>query len=179
MKRKLRVAATAGALALALALVLAACGGDDGGGASAADRESEARDAALKFAQCMREQGIDMPDPTFEGGGTLQSTPDEDVPEAKLEEAEKACRKHLEGIEPPELSEEEQQEFKKAALAFARCMREHGIENYPDPTIGEGGRVEQSFDKGSGIDPNDPDFKEAEEACQDTLQQGRSGESAQ
>ena len=41
--------------------------------------------------------------------------------------------------EPPKLSDEEQEEFKEAALANARCMREHGIENFPDPTFGEDG----------------------------------------
>jgi hypothetical protein len=169
----------AAALLAACALVVAACGDDGGGTASAADREREARDAALKYAQCMREHGVDVPDPSFEGGGTLQKVPFEDVPEVKLREAERACRKFLDEVEPPELSEEEQEEFREAALANARCMREHGIENFPDPTFGEDGRPEVRIDKGSGIDPEDPDFREAEEACQDTLPQRPSGESGQ
>jgi hypothetical protein len=176
--RKLGVSTTAGALALAMTLVLAACGGDGGGSASAADREREAREAQLKYAQCMREHGVDVPDPQFESGGrSLQTGPDENTPRAKLAAAENACRKYLEDIEPPELSEEEQQEFKEAALANARCMREHGIENFPDPTFGEDGRPEVRIDKSMGIDPTDPDFREAQEACRDTLPQQPSQES--
>jgi hypothetical protein len=167
------------ALLAAGVLTVAACGGDNttGGNASGADRESEAREAALNYAQCMREHGVDMPDPTFEGGGIRQTGPEEQVPKAKLQDAENACKKYLDSMEPDEPpSEEEQQEFREAALANARCMREHGIENFPDPTFGENGEAEIRINKGSGIDPEDPDFKAAEKACQDTLPQRESEE---
>jgi hypothetical protein len=42
-------------------------------------------------------------------------------------------------------------------LAFARCMRAHGVSNFPDPTA-----------KGlslSGVDPNTPRFQAAQRAC--------------
>jgi hypothetical protein len=169
MKRRLGVAATAAVLALALALVVTACGGNSGG-KSAADGESEARDAQLKYAQCMREHGVDMPDPTFEGDGSLQKGVDpEDTKRGKFREAEQACRKHLEDIEAPELSEEEQQEFREAALANARCMREHRIENFPDPIFGENGEARIRLGSDIGVNPEDPDFREAMEACEDTL----------
>jgi len=158
------------ALLAAGALAVAACGGGGSGGTSAADRESKAREALLEHARCMREHGVNMPDPTFEGGGGVKQTgPAEGTSRAKVKEAEKACQKYLDEIEPPNLSDEEQQEFKEAALANARCMREHGIENFPDPTFGEDGRAELRIDKASGIDPNDADFKEAEKACQETM----------
>lgn len=35
------------------------------------EQKTEMRDQALKFAKCMREHGIDMPDPQFEGGGAM------------------------------------------------------------------------------------------------------------
>jgi hypothetical protein len=168
-----------GLLAIVGALA-AGCGDDAGGGTnSAADREREARDAALKYAQCMREHGVDVPDPKFQpGGGATQIGPDEKVPKEKLQEAEQACGKYLEAIEPPELSEEDSEEFRKAALANARCMREHGIENFPDPTFTADGAAELRLDRNSGIDPNDADFKEAEKACRDTMPEPPSGESA-
>jgi hypothetical protein len=171
----------AAALLAAGAFAVAACGDDNsaGGASSAANREREARDAQLKYAQCMREHGIDVPDPQFQDGGTLQAGPEEEtVPKAKLREAEQACDKYLEEIEPPKLSEEQQQELRDAALAHSRCMREHGIENFPDPTFGEDGRAELRIEQGSGPDPNDPDFKRAEEACRDELPQEPSEESA-
>ena len=54
-------------------------------------------------------------------------------------------------------------EFREAALEFARCMREHGID-MPDPTFGEGGRMTQRLG-GTGVDPEDPRFEEAAEEC--------------
>ena len=178
------------ALLAACALAVAACGGEDpaGGASPSADRESEAREAQLNYARCMRDHGIDMPDPTFEGDRSLQTGPDpDDTKRGKFREAESACRKYLDDIEAPELSEEQQQEFREAALANARCMREHGIENFPDPTFGENGEAKIRLDRGRGLDPEDPDFREAMEACEDTMpklddddpgQQGPSEESA-
>jgi hypothetical protein len=164
----------AAALLAACTLTVAACGGDDAsdGANSAADRNSEARDAQLKYAQCMRDHGVDMPDPTFDGGRSLQTGPDpEDIPggKSRLVEAERACKKYLDAIEPPELSEEQQQEFRDAALANARCMREHGIKNFPDPTFGKNGEARIKAGPGSGIDPENPEFQEALRACEDTM----------
>jgi hypothetical protein len=160
----------AAALLATGALAVAACGEEQAGGAAdSADRQSEAREAMLAHARCMRDHGVDVPDPQFDGGRVMQRGPDENASPQKVREAEEACRKYLDEIEPPELSEEEEQEFKEAALAHARCMREHGIENFPDPTFGEDGRAELRIGKGTGIDPNDPEFEEAQEACRDEL----------
>jgi hypothetical protein len=148
-------------------LALAACGADD---EPAADGEQEARDAMLAYTKCMREHGVDIPDPQPGERGIRLMAPEGVSPE-KMEEAEGACRKHLEAIEPPELSEEQQKEFQEAALAHARCMREHGID-MPDPTFGEDGRATVRIRRGeggTGPEPDDPKWKAAEEACRDKL----------
>jgi hypothetical protein len=55
----------------------------------------------------------------------------------------------------------------EAALEYARCMREHGID-MPDP--GEGGLVvRKEPGKGSGADPESSKFRQAEEACKHLL----------
>ena len=148
-------------------LAFAACGAEK---EPAADREQEARDAMLAYTKCMREQGIDMPDPQPGERGIRLSAPEGVTPE-EMEKAEGACRKHLEAIEPPELSEEQQKEFQEAALAHARCMREHGID-MPDPTFGENGRATIRIRRGEGStgpEPDDPKWKAAEEACRDKM----------
>jgi hypothetical protein len=44
------------------------------------EQEAELREQLLEYAQCMREHGIDMPDPTFdEGGGGLVVGQDADI----------------------------------------------------------------------------------------------------
>ena len=153
----------AGLLAVC-ALALAACGGDGGGEAAAQSSEKERRQAALKFAQCMREQGIDFPDPQAGGGPVRiggEGTPEE------LREAEQACAEFREDIEPPELSAAEQKKFKDAALAHARCMREQGID-FPDPTFSEDGGAQVRIGEG-GVEPDDADFKRAQEKCSGKL----------
>ena len=168
--------------ALVLVLALASCGGEgsdpevaslggttttnddesDGTGANDADPE----EAMLAFARCMREHGVDVPDPQVDENGRGFQLVRPRGNEEKFREAQEACGKHLENARPRDIDPEQQQEIREAVLAFARCMREHGID-MPDPQFGEGGRVTQRM--GGGIDQNDPKFREAEEACRDKL----------
>jgi hypothetical protein len=181
-------------LALGVAAILAACSGtatapgvatlDDpvasgSPGASASPTASQdPRDAFLAYARCMRENGVDMPDPKFDEGGDGSigfsvgggTRPDK----AEYEKADKACRQHLEkaisNMKPPELTPEEEEQL----LQFARCMREHGVD-MPDPGAGGmifGGPAAASGDK---PDVDDKDFQAAQEACADLLP-GRGGE---
>jgi hypothetical protein len=155
------------AAALLAGFALAGCGSDDPTGEAAADPEQRNRDAMLAYAQCMRDQGIDMPDPAPDERGFRVTAPKGVTPE-EMRTAEEACSKHLDDLKPPEMSEEQEKEFQEAALAHARCMREHGID-MPDPTFGENGRAQIRIGKGSGIDPESPKFQEAQDACRDEL----------
>ena len=170
-------------LGLGLVLALAACGeAPDGdrvaslsgagaattttGGATAAAAQ-DPQQAALDFARCMRQHGVDMPDPEVDDQGRIRvrigpgqggKRPDP----AKLEAAQKACGSLMGGgdgdrqIDPAE---------RDAMVDFARCMREHGID-MPDPT-GDGLTVRRG-DKG-GPDPESEEFKAAERACDHLL----------
>jgi hypothetical protein len=149
------------------ALGLAACGGDDPSGESPAARRDEMRDAALDYARCMREHGVDMPDPKAGSGGVQLRLPEGGSRE-KADAADRACRKYLDKVKPREMSEEQQKEFRDGALAMARCMREHGVD-MPDPTFGPNGQatIRMGGGKGrNGLSPDDPRFKAAQEACQ-------------
>jgi hypothetical protein len=160
------------------ALVFTACGTDPStGGGSAADREQKMQDAALEYARCMRENGVDMPDPKFREGGMTMKSP-EGVSPSRMRKADQACRKILEAVKPPEMSESEQKEFRAAALANARCMREHGI-NFPDPTFGPDGGARIKIGRGSGIDPESAKFKAAQKACESTMPKPPGGESGE
>jgi hypothetical protein len=166
-------------LALALALGAAACGGSPGGdgvatlgGDGANDQQSgsgsakkDPQEAALEFAKCMREHGVDMPDPEVDSQGRIRVTvgsrgskgnpPDP----KKLEAAQQACGNLLGGGgEGPGKLDPKAQD---AMLAFARCMREHGID-MPDPT---GNGLVFNSKRGQGPDPSSSKFKEAERAC--------------
>ena len=63
-----------------------------------------------------------------------------------------------------------------ADLAYAQCMRDHGISDFPDPQPG-GGAIQ--FEPGSDLDPNNPQYKAATEACKKYLAGGGAGGSLQ
>jgi hypothetical protein len=165
----------AAALFALAALGLAACGEDTPSAAGSAASKDEMRQAQVKFAECMRENGVDMPDPQTEGGKTVFKVGgDSGISPEKFETANKACEKYQKDLRP-ELTEEDQQKFKEQALAHSRCMREHGID-FPDPTFdAEGGaRVRLGGGSGGKLNDEDPKFKAAQEACGDLIGKGPS-----
>ena len=85
-----------------------------------------------------------------------------------MRKAEKACAKYREAIKAPEMSDEDKEKFRKAALEHSRCMREHGID-MPDPKFDEDGGAQIRIGRGSGIDLDDPKFQKAQEACRDKM----------
>jgi hypothetical protein len=158
-------------VALALALAVAGCGGGnegDGvaslGGAGSATSTTRAgagdpSQGALAYARCMREHGINIPDPKVDAKGHVaQQLPAGVGPEdPKFKAANQACKQYLpNGGEPEQPDPQLQQQM----LAFARCMREHGI-NIPDPK--PGGGIDVGPDVGASVDK--PKFKAAEQAC--------------
>jgi hypothetical protein len=150
---------------VAASVALGACGGGgDEATAGTGDRRAEFREAALKFARCMCAHGVDMPDPRPGEGGKIMMGGPGMGPEDKnkMDAARTACQHILESVRPPELSPEQEQKFKDQALAFARCMREHGI-NMPDPQFEGGGRMTQRMEE--GIDPTSRRFRDAQETC--------------
>jgi hypothetical protein len=169
-------------LLLAVALAVAGCGG--GGGKSegvaslgggkptsttSSGGSSDPRQGALAWARCMRQHGIDMPDPRFDAAGRMaQQLPrgvDPDTPRFKA--ANQACKQYLpNGGEPGKVDPQAHQKM----LAFARCMRQHGM-NIPDPQPDGGIDV----DGAKGVDPDDPRFQAAEQACQRYLPEGDGG----
>ena len=52
------------------------------------------QDRMLKFAACMREQGIDMPDPDFRGGGGSFPLPD-NADSDEFRAAQEACKQYF------------------------------------------------------------------------------------
>jgi hypothetical protein len=151
------------AVLVGCALALIACGGSGSGSGHEPSAEKR-EEAGLEFAACMREHGVDVPDPKA-GGGVIVGGPGgkTELGGPEMTAAMKACEGKLEAIEP-DLSPEEEEEMKERALAFAECMREHGVD-MPDPQFGQGGKVRLSM--GGPGSADSPAFGKAQEACQD------------
>jgi hypothetical protein len=162
-------------VAVAATASLVACGAenDPSKPASAQTQEAKNRKAMLDFARCMREHGVDMPDPQFSGGRVTQRMKGGN-PE-QMRAAEKACEKYRAQVKAPEMSASEKAEFKKAALANARCMREHGID-FPDPQFDADGGAQVRIDK--RLNPEGAKFQAAQKACEKTMPKGPSTSSA-
>jgi hypothetical protein len=140
-------------------------------GAASDASQADAEQAMLDFAQCMRQHGIDMPDPQFngEGGGIFtagKEGADTPIDKAKLDEAQKACQSYLDKVKQnaPPMDPAKLEEEKQRLLDFAQCMRDHGID-FPDPQISTDGGGLQVQMGGPGLDPDSPGFKEANETC--------------
>jgi hypothetical protein len=165
--------------ALALMLAIGACGGGDkpSGVASldgaaqttsttAADGGQDELQAALNWARCMRQHGIDLPDPQLSGNDIAYPRPDRAVRNsAKYKTAQQACRQHQPGGGQAQRPNPEKLQ---RALAFARCMRQHGI-NIPDPRVLADGIAQDFGDN----DEHDPKVKAAVRACGQGLPGGK------
>jgi hypothetical protein len=154
--------------ALAATASLAACGGDPQ--KPAADRQAAARKAMLAYAACMRSHGVPMKDPTFNADGGVNLSvggPGAKHLSSQTERtAQRACEHFMRAVEPPGgTSPAQQAEFRKAALSNSRCMRSHGVPDFPDPQFGDNGEASIKLTKGSGLNPSSPAFQRAQKAC--------------
>jgi hypothetical protein len=149
-----------------LALALAACGGATGDDAAGARPDDKAE---LAFARCMRAAGIDLPDPGTANAGAQRVRIGKGTSPQKLEEATTTCRKKT-GGGPKPLTDEQEAEFRDAALKFAQCMRRNGVD-VPDPETSSGGAIKLRKGGGGGGGPDiaSPAFKRAQEECQKLL----------
>jgi len=146
-----------------------------------APTEAETQDAFRQYAACMREHGIEMQDPSSDGGGPRVVKPNggsgpsnvmsvggatvtglsPDDPAFKSADA--ACKHFIEGAianAQKNLDPKEVEKMKQQALNFAKCMREHGVD-MPDPQFGENGTMTQSIK----VDADSQQFQQAQEAC--------------
>lgn len=104
-----------------------------GGGNTAANAQK-----AVKFAECMRSNGVrQFPDPGASGNLTIDGIANGsslDLGTPAFKQALSAC-KDLEpgGFMGTKRSPEQQ----SAALRFAQCIRENGVNDFPDPANGQ------------------------------------------
>ena len=132
------------------------------------DTLAETEAAMLAFTQCLRDQGIEIDDPTIDADGNVQLPPitlefeavegeDPEEAMADLDELMGACDEHLEGItttaDAPDMTGIED-DF----LAYAQCMRDNGVD-MPDPDFSSGGGM---IELGAG---DEAEFEAADAAC--------------
>jgi hypothetical protein len=193
-RRRPRVALLAAAVAAAaVALLAAGCGGAGGapgiasiassstGAATTSTTESgsafggkvpqgarfqiamnvgNATDGA-KFSACMRKHGVtNFPDPNSQGVIAFGSGNGIDPNSPTFQSARTACQKLLPNGGRP--TPQQQAQMQQQALAFSKCMRAHGIKDFPDPS---GNGIQLKGGPGSDLNPQNPQFQAAQQAC--------------
>ncbi|MFN3217706.1 MAG: hypothetical protein ACE367_14530 [Acidimicrobiales bacterium] len=187
--------------ALAIAVLAAGCGGSDDaadtpvvvvedsdtatGETTADDTSAATADAetstdgttdeeqALAFAQCMRDEGIDLPDPVVDADGSIDfggANRDREqegfAQDPGFGDAIDTCGALIEGASfLPEAGDFTERE--DLFLEVAECLRDNGID-VPDPQFGQNGPG-AGGPFGEDFDPDDPDTADAIEACQDVF----------
>lgn len=110
-----------------------------------------------RFVTCMQQHGVQAQLGPRGNGVSITGSPSG----ANMNRARAACRKYLPGGGPPALTPAQVAQRAKAMLAFATCMRKHGVPNFPDPN-GQG-----DFDLGSLRSiKQSPALQSAGRACQ-------------
>lgn len=136
-------------------------------------------EAMLAYAQCLRDNGIDVDDPqagsvgarAIFGGGPDPDGPTIDRRSEEFIAANESCG-HLLEASRPEIDPAAEQERLEEQLALAQCIRDQGFEAYPDPAIGSDGRLERIRGQQMqdiGIDMRSAEFREAVGICRDQM----------
>ncbi|MGW0395784.1 hypothetical protein ACWDYJ_33920 [Streptomyces sp. NPDC003042] len=164
MKRSLTM--TTAAVLTGLTLFVTACtsggssdgkkDGSGGGNSSSNGGSSSGADAdkAVKLRQCLREQGIDAPDPA-PGQDPRGMTVGGGVDPQKMQEAMKAC-----GAQGPGSNGEPTQEQKDKELRWVQCMRKNGVD-LKDPEYNAGMKNAIEIPKGQ-----EKAFEDAQKKCE-------------
>ena len=134
----------------------------------------DSEQAMLDFAQCLRDQGVEVGDPTMSADGSMQMPPiefvgpaDED-PEAAMaamDDIFAECESHLEGIALAAPDPGAGVAFEDALLEYAGCMRDQGID-MPDPDLSGSGGV---IDLGLSGPGDQEEWEAAHKECQPIL----------
>lgn len=148
----------AAALLVALFAVTACGGGDE------AEKPASDFDRQLAFSRCMRDNGVDMPDPKQGPDGSIAiGAAGAGQDDGKWEAAWEKCRAKLPNGGTHSLSPQEREK----QLAFAKCMRDNGIPDYPDPGADglPAGKLPLPQPSDPGYDAAMAQFQQAGEKC--------------
>lgn len=142
------------AAVFAATILVAACGRSH----ATHTRKSADAGSAIKFARCMRANGV----PSFpDSGATIQqgssghtlSINGVSVSSPAFQSAQQKCEHYISSRAP--ISAAQQAKFAQEILKVARCMRAHGVTDYPDSGTWTG----------PNPNPQSPVFKTAAKKC--------------
>lgn len=164
-------------IAAGLALMSAACGapssagsggsGDPGGSSNS---RATASQKVLAFSACMRSHGVpNFPDPDSTGVLPKRAIAQLLASNPQFPAAHRACEHLLPNSGQP--SQAQVQQAWNDMRRFARCMRSHGVPNWPDPAPTSRQDQRPFFHVPDSINPNAPQVTSKVRACQHVFHQ--------
>jgi hypothetical protein len=121
---------------VALVAPISACGssapaGSGSSSTASSNNTASKREKGVRFAECMRSNGVgDFPDPNANGEFVYGVS----VTPAVFQKAVTACK----ALQPPgSLSAQRSPKQQSLALKFAQCVRNDGVNDFPDPVNGQ------------------------------------------
>jgi hypothetical protein len=116
----------------------------------------------------MRDHGINMADPVVGDQGQINVTIPQGVSMDTFKNADSACKAlHTAAQTAARGGQPLQKPDPTRLLNFSKCMRRHGIPDFPDP--GGNGALSIQGNQGSDLNPDSPTFQAAQRACQSIL----------
>ena len=142
----------------------------DGPDATDTPTDQTNEELALEFTQCMRDEGVDLPDPTVNADGSIElfqpgaiSNIDPDDP--AVANAVEVCGDLIAWASFLPGAGLDQSEIEDRLLGFAQCLRDLGFDvDDPDLSGGFAGGPARIF--GDNFDPTDPANADAVGECQ-------------
>lgn len=167
---------TAPVVLASVALLAAGCGGTSPtstSGTTAGAGGSAPKDgiqAAYKFSACMRNHGVtNFPDPVVHTSGNSTAVGIRIDPAITGSPAFKTAQKACQSILPPPSKSDlaaqaaQQRQHGQDLLSFARCLRGHGVTDFPDPNAQ--GRLSLAMVQAAGVDLHAPSVISAARTC--------------
>jgi hypothetical protein len=162
----------------ALALLAAACGGSPGSHvpqpgstttkSSTSSAAAAAQNGMLAFSHCMRSHGVpNFPDPNSSGVLPKSQIAQLAASSPQFPAAHRACEHLLPNGGQP--TQAQAQQAWNDMRNFARCMRSHGVPNWPDPAPTSPQDPRPFFHLPDSMDPNAPQITTEIRACQHVL----------
>lgn len=163
---RVRGAGLAAAGLMIVAALAAGCGGGPASSSGASGNPAASGSSAqstyrsdLAYAACIRSHGVpNFPDPKPNGGFDTTTNPND----PQLRAAQRECANLLPASQQQTTTGHFTPQQVAQLLKYARCMRSHGVLNFPDPTSKGLGAM-------NGIDMNSPQFQSASQTCQHLL----------
>lgn len=160
--------------AASIAMFAAGCGSSNEKPNSSETSQSQSgqsfASAAYKYAACIRSHGVpNFPNPQVHNGpgshGISQAVPAGVGTSPKFAAAQKACKGLMPGPEGESAAQHSAHQHARAnaMLAFAQCLRAHGLPSFPDPTAQ--GQISPTTIRAAGVDLQAPSFLTAAKAC--------------